>query len=279
MKIGIIGLGMVGKAIYDGLALNANNTMSFYDVKFPDSKLEDIFDTDIVYISVPTLPDENNKCNLTILNSVISDLTDLNYTGIICIKSTITPETTINLINKYNNDNICFCPEFLRERCAFEDFTLNNKICIIGTINDSVYETIEKCHANICTEFRKVHPTEAELTKYFQNVYNTYRVLFANAFYEVCKSNNIEYNNILKNLLVRNELDEKYMKCDETLRGPSGPCLVKDTLAFYEYVKSKNLEIKPELFKTMVDDMKLYPRTVIDGTRTEQEYFGKELNK
>jgi hypothetical protein len=54
---------------------------------------------------------------------------------------------------------------------------------------------------------------------------------------------------------------------------------VKDTLAFYEYVKSKNLEIKPELFKTMVDDMKLYPRTVIDGTRTEQEYFGKELNK
>jgi UDPglucose 6-dehydrogenase len=279
MKIGIIGLGMVGKAIYDGLALNANNIMSFYDVKFPDSKIEDIIDTDIVYISVPTLPDENNKCNLTILNSVISNLTDLNYAGIICIKSTVTPETTINLINKYNNDNICFCPEFLRERCAFEDFTVNNKICIIGTLNDSVYEIIKDCHANICTEFRKVHPTEAELTKYFQNVYNTYRVLFANAFYEVCKSNNVEYNNILKNLLVRNELDEKYMKCDETLRGPSGPCLVKDTLAFYEYVKSKNLEIKPELFKTMVDDMKLYPRTVIDGTRTEQEYFGKELNK
>lgn len=279
MKIGIIGLGMVGKAIYDGLALNTNNIMSFYDVKFPDSKIEDIIDTDIVYISVPTLPDENNRCNLTILNSVISNLTDLNYAGIICIKSTITPETTINLINKYNNDNICFCPEFLRERCAFEDFTVNNKICIIGTINDSVYEIVKECHANICTEFRKVHPTEAELTKYFQNVYNTYRVLFANAFYEVCKSNNVEYNNIVKNLLVRNELDEKYMKCDETLRGPSGPCLVKDTLAFYEYVKSKNLEIKPELFKTMVDDMKLYPRTVIDGTRTEQEYFGKELNK
>ena len=77
MKIGIIGLGMVGKAIYDGLALNTNNIMSFYDVKFPDSKIEDIFDTDIVYISVPTLPDENNKCNLTILNSVISNLTEL----------------------------------------------------------------------------------------------------------------------------------------------------------------------------------------------------------
>jgi len=25
--------------------------------------------------------------------------------------------------------------------------------------------------------------------------------------------------------------------------------------------------------------MKLYPKTVIEGTRTENEYFGKELNK
>ena len=279
MRIGIIGLGMVGKAIYDGLALNQNNILSFYDVKFPDSKIEDVLETDIVYISVPTLPDENNRCNLSILNAVIQNLIDLNYNGIMCIKSTITPETTINLINKYNNNKICFCPEFLRERCAFEDFTVNNKICIVGTLDEYVFEVVKNCHQNICSEFRKVHPTEAELTKYFQNVYNTYRVLFANAFYEVCKVNNVEYNNILDNLLVRKELDEKYMRCSENLRGPSGPCLVKDTLAFNEYVKSKNLNITPELFQTMVHDMKLYPRTVIDGTRTEQEYFGKELNK
>ena len=279
MKIGIIGMGMVGNAIYNGFALNKANNMSFYDIKFPESKIEDILDTDIVYISVPTLPDENNRCNLTILILVIDSLTNTNYKGIICIKSTITPETTINFINKYANNKICFCPEFLKERCAFEDFTVNNKICIIGTIDDSVYEVIVKCHEHICTEFRKVHPTEAELTKYFQNVYNTYRILFANAFYEVCKSNNVEYNNIISNLLVRKELDEKYMRCSENLRGPSGPCLVKDTLAFNEYIKSKNLEIKSELFQTMVSDMKLYPKTVIDGTRTEQEYFGKELNK
>lgn len=279
MRIGIIGLGMVGKAIYDGLALNSKNIMSFYDVKFKDSKIEDVLETDIIYISVPTLPDENNRCNLSILNTVIQSLIDLNYNGIMCIKSTITPETTINLINKYNNNKICFCPEFLRERCAFEDFTINNKICIVGTLENEVFELIKICHENICKEFRKVHPTEAELTKYFQNIYNTYRVLFANAFYEVCKVNNIEYNNILETLLVRKELDEKYMRCSENLRGPSGPCLVKDTLAFNEYVKSKNLNITPELFQTMVNDMKLYPRTVIDGTRTEKEYFGKELNK
>jgi UDPglucose 6-dehydrogenase len=279
MKIGIIGLGMVGKAIYDGLLLNKNNELFFYDIKFENSKIEDVFNTDIVFISVPTIPDVNNKCDLSILNNVIEKLHDLNYSGVICIKSTITPETTINLINKYNNNKISFCPEFLRERCAFEDFIYNNPICIIGTINDDVYDIIKECHINICKEFKRVCPTEAELTKYFQNVYNTNRVLFANGFYEICKHNNVEYNSIIDSLIIRKEMDEKYLKCSKNLRGPSGPCLVKDTLAFNEYVKSINLETKPNIFQTLVDDMKLYPKTVIDGTRTENEYFGKEIGK
>lgn len=277
MIIGFIGIGMVGKAIYD--VLSETHTTVFYDIRYPGSKMEDVLIADLVFIAVPTVPDENNRCNLSILNLVVDQLHELQYQGIICIKSTITPGTTQLLIEKYGNDKICFCPEFLRERCAYEDFKYNNHICIIGTHNDDAYQLIKKVHDGVCVEFRHVSPVEAELTKYFQNVYNTNRILFANAFYEVCKENNVEYNNIIDNLLVRKEIDEKYMRCDETLRGPSGPCLVKDTLAFNEYVKSLSLNLPIKIFQTLVDDMKLYPRTVIDGTRTEEEYFGRVLNK
>lgn len=277
MKIGVIGLGMVGKAIYD--VLIENHEMSFYDIKFSTSKITDVLRTDIIYIAVPTLPDENNKCNISILSSVIEDLINLEYNGVICIKSTITPGTTIEYINKYKNDRICYCPEFLKERSAYDDFKFHNEICIIGTINDTVFEIVKESHKNISQIFKKVHPTEAELTKYFQNVYNTCRILFANAFYEVCTKNNIEYNSIIESLLARHEIDDNYIRCSKDLRGPSGPCLVKDTLAFNEYVKSLQLEIKPNMFQTLVDDMKLYPRTVIVGTRSEVEYFGRELNK
>jgi len=278
MKIGSIGRGMVGEAIYQGL-VDLGNTMTYYDPKFKNNKMEDIINTDVVFIAVPTIPNENNECDLTILIKVLDDLTELNYKGVICIKSTITPGTTQNMIVKYQNENICFCPEFLRERCAYEDFIKNNKICIVGTISHDVFEIIKQIHLPICQEFKMVKPIEAELTKYMQNVYNTYRILFANGFYEVCKFNGVEYNSIIDSLLIRKELDEKYMRCSEELRGPSGPCLVKDSLAFNEYVKKLDLEIKPTIFQTIVDDMKLYPRTVIEGTRTEQEYFGKELNK
>lgn len=276
MRIGSIGRGMVGEAIYQAL-LFLGNQMSFYDPKFKNSKIEDILNTDIVFIAVPTIPNDNNECDLTILNKVLDDLERIDYKGVICIKSTIIPGTTQQMIKKYSNDKICICPEFLRERFAYEDFMENNKICIVGTVNNDVFELVKKIHSDICKEFKLVTPTEAELTKYMQNVYNTYRILFANAFYEICKYNNVEYNSVLETLLIRQEMDSKYMRCNENLRGPSGPCLVKDSLAFNEYVKKINLDCKFNIFQTMVDDMKLYPKTVIQGTRTEKEYFGKEL--
>ena len=69
------------------------------------------------------------------------------------------------------------------------------------------------------------------------------------------------------------------MRRDEHMRGPSGPCLVKDSLAFNQYVKGLNLKVKPSIFQTIVDEMDLCPRIVIDGTITEKKYFGKELQK
>jgi len=278
MKIGSIGRGMVGEAIYQGLKALGND-MSFSDPVYKESKIEDVLDSDVVFIAVPTLPNEKNECDLTILIKVLDDLARLEYKGHICIKSTVAPETTGKMITKYNNDKICFCPEFLRERCAYEDFMKNNSICVVGTVSTETFEVIKTIHAPICKEFKMVTPVEAELTKYMQNVYNTYRILFANGMYEICKHNNVEYNSILESLLVRNEMDRKYMLCNESIRGPSGPCLVKDSLAFNQYVNGLNLKIKPGIFQTIVDDMELYPRTVIDGTRTEKEYFGKELHK
>lgn len=277
MKISSVGRGMVGDAIFRGLE-KLNNNMTFYDPVFNDSKMIDIKDSDCCFIAVPTLPNEKNECDLNILIKVLDELDEMNYKGVICIKSTITPGTTQKMIEKYNNNKICFCPEFLKERCAYEDFMENNPICIVGTMDNKVFEVIKEIHNPICNYFKMVSPIEAELTKYMQNVYNTYRVIFANGFYEVCKSNNVEYNSILDSLLIRKELDSKYMRCDENLRGPSGPCLVKDSLAFNQYVNSLNLNIKPTIFQAIVNDMILYPKTVIEGTRTEKEYFGKELN-
>jgi hypothetical protein len=143
MRIGSIGRGMVGEAIFQGF-LSLGNEMTFYDPRFSESKMEDVLGSDIVIIAVPTLPNEKNECDLTILLKVLDDLQNLNYNGVICIKSTITPGTTQKMIEKYENDKICFCPEFLKERCAYKDFMEENPICIVGTTNQVAFDTIKE---------------------------------------------------------------------------------------------------------------------------------------
>jgi 3-hydroxyisobutyrate dehydrogenase-like beta-hydroxyacid dehydrogenase len=49
MKVGIIGRGTVGDAVYNGL-IGQGHTVSFYDTKFTDSKMSDVLDTECVFI-------------------------------------------------------------------------------------------------------------------------------------------------------------------------------------------------------------------------------------
>ena len=121
MKIGVCGLGVVGKAIYIGFA-KLGHKMSHYD-KADTSKLADILDTEISFICVPTPSLKDGGCDTTIVENIVRDLNKNNYQGLIAIKSTVTPGTTLNLINKYKKRKICYVPEFLRERCAINDFT------------------------------------------------------------------------------------------------------------------------------------------------------------
>jgi hypothetical protein len=276
MEIGVLGMGMVGQAVHDVMR-DVGHTTCFFDPKFPGSKFETILNAEIVFVCVPTKPGADDKCDLSILRSVLDQLHEANYRGVICIKSTVLPGTTNALIDFYSNSNICFCPEFLRERSAYDDYRFGNPICVVGTLSDQAYAFVYESHAEVCSEFKKVAPKEAELTKYFQNVYNTNRVLFANAFYEVCIAESVDYDSILDSLLKRNEMDDRYLRCGPTLRGPSGPCLVKDTLAFRAYVSDINLPVRPKQFDAMVHDLAIYPKTVIEGTRTELEYFGEVL--
>ena len=53
MKIGIIGLGVVGSAVFDGLN-QLGHSMYYFDISRQGSILQDILSTDLVFICVPT---------------------------------------------------------------------------------------------------------------------------------------------------------------------------------------------------------------------------------
>ena len=89
MNIGVVGLGIVGSAVKVGFEELGNDVFG-HDLTL-DTNLRDVLDTDICYICVPTPPSENGSCDVSIVESVVRDLSALNYNGLVIIKSTVEP--------------------------------------------------------------------------------------------------------------------------------------------------------------------------------------------
>ena len=126
MKISIIGAGVVGKATADCF-LRFGHSISCVDVDAERLQalknegfdvLEKATDADVHFICTSDPSVENAL-------AMLSDVT-----GLIAIRSTITPGSTQSLMEKYNR-HICFVPEFLRASTALQD-ELNPWRVVIG---------------------------------------------------------------------------------------------------------------------------------------------------
>ncbi len=264
MKIGIIGYGAVGKACGDGFE-NLDHEVKVHDIKL-NTKISDLSETHIVFICVPTPLNDENFCDTTIVEECIIELSDLNYKGLICIKSTVEPGTTLKLSKKYKMP-ICFVPEFLRERFAYKDFVDNHDLLAIGCSNNSERELIIQCHGNYPKSIKTMNQTEAELLKYFSNVLNSLKIIFANNIYELTKKLDIDYSTILDAYSQRSISNIDYLDANENLRGYGGVCLPKDTKALSSLMKKLQIDLK--LIETIDDDNQKIKTTVFEGMRIE----------
>lgn len=263
MEIGIIGLGVVGSAVEHGFK-KLGHRVKIHDIKYK-TKIEDLLSCEVCYICVPTPTDNNGACDVRIVEEVVAELLDKNYEGIIAIKSTVSPGTTSRLIERHQNTKICFVPEFLRERCAIVDFVENHDLCVVGTDRDDVYGVIRKSHGKYPSTFAKLTPTEAELSKYFNNVYNATLITFANSFFELCESLGADYTSVKDAITERNNISDVYLDCNHNIRGFGGMCLPKDTSALNYLVKEKGLDV--DFFKMILNENNKYKTTVFEGMR------------
>lgn len=251
MKIGVIGKGTVGSAVYEGVRYLGHQA-SFYDPAYPESKFEDILDTEVAFVAVPTDRAEDGSCDTTIVESVIRALSESGYRGLVAIKSTIEPGTCRRLQSNWPTVRLCSVPEFLRARSALADFLYNHDLLVIGSDRPEDYAIIREVHGNVPERVAEVNPTEAELIKYFNNVHHAMNVTFANIMYEVAGALDSNYDNIYEAITQRTCFNPAYLRCNENIRGFGGHCLPKDTSA-YDYL-IKKLGMPYRLIETILVD-------------------------
>ena len=257
MKIGIIGRGFVGGAISVGFESQGHEVL-VHDTKL-NTKIEDVLEARLIYICVPTPSSEDGSCNTYIVESVLEQLSELNYDGYVCVKSTIVPGTTEKFRNKFENLSISFVPEFLREKTAVQDFLYNNNVLVIGSQYDEAIELVKESHGVLPTHTVTMTPTEAELTKYFSNTYKAMRVTFANAFYNLCNAMGSDYDKVRDAFLFHGVGDGHYLKVNKEFGGFGGTCLPKDSKALAKLVDDLGLPM--EVFKVIVSDNEIFTKT------------------
>ena len=255
MRIGIIGLGTVGKAIRSGF--DENHDLFFHDPKL-GTKLSDVTENcDVAYIAVPTPTDEETgRCDTSIVRSILEDLPD-GFSAI--IKSTVVPGTSQSFHEEFPHLLIACSPEFLRAEKASEDFR-RQEILVAGTHHEELAELILNHHleSGILTsgEFFHVSPTQAEIVKYAKNSFYALKVIFGNHFQRIANHFGEDWSaikEIITHPQERGIVDSHLDQRDGDL-GFDGSCLPKDTIAIS--TRFEELGIRQNLFKSLLEDNK-----------------------
>lgn len=285
MNIGLIGMGVVGHAFYEGMK-DACDILT-YDKYKPDVSsilkichADEAIETMVaslsgpIFISVPTPMNPDGSANTDIVESVCREINDAvyskiihgcvnynNFKKVIVIRSTVPPGTTAKMNEKFNYISVVFNPEFLTEANAVQDFKNQNRIILGGH-----YEAT----AEVAKVYKFVFPhipvyecnsVCAELVKYVGNCFLATKVSFANEIYQICDKLGADYNKVVELA----SLDARLGKSHWKVPGPDGhfgfglTCFPKDINALIAVAKemgvtptmleaawNKNLEVRPE---------------------------------
>jgi len=270
MNIGIVGPGVVGKAVANGLFERLNPT---WEVMKPQNQIiahdkyhqgiislecgasiscvpldylvENSF---IIFVSVPT-PSGKNGINLEIIDSVIEDMVKYyekqNFVDvkIVVIKSTVIPGTIDRYNEKYKDTSFefVFNPEFLRQKYANEDF-MNQEFIVLGgepEVCDIVEDLYRKAHF-FCPVL-KTTPKTAEMVKYYLNCLEAVKIGFANEIYDICGELDINYEEVKNIAVLDSAYSRRHLDITEE-RGFGGACLPKDLAALVGLKKQLGLK-------------------------------------
>lgn len=245
-KIGIIGNGFVGNAIYQGTREHFKVLVYDAEPRRTLNTFSQVCEADIIFICVPTPMTEDGDFDLRIVKDTVSRFITPK---ILVIKSTITPSAAQILVDKYPMHSLVFNPEFLTERTAVRDFQNPSRIVLGGNDQDSVQKVEEMYRVLFPSKLLEIIKTDVKTAcfiKYFSNCFFAAKVSIMNEFRQVADAAGIDWNTALNGLLTSGWVNPMHtlVPGPDGDYGFGGKCFPKDINAFMSYCQEMGIDPK-----------------------------------
>ena len=261
MRVGVIGMGAVGGALYAELRERGIPTWG-YDVNTTVSPntLEDTLNhAKILFLALPTPARSDDDASagdvgsggydLCAIHSVLRKIVAANYNFPIIMRSTVSPGTTDMLYTYYDNKlALLHCPEFLSSASRAADTTdpgdifLGMPRLLPTSIGDRAQRELQILYSSHTVWL--VAAVETECVKVFCNTFYACKVHLFSQFKRVCAAQGYNYDLIRQMMLRRGWLHPMHTRVPgiDGLLGFGGACLPKDVEAMRAWSESVGIE-------------------------------------
>jgi len=234
----------------------------------------------VIFLALPTPPDEDGSADLKYILGVASDLSSMitKYT-VVVDKSTVpvgTAEKVEEALSKGISSNlfdVVSNPEFLREGAAVDDFLKPDRI-VIGAKTEKAKKVMEELYKPFVRQGNPIYLMDqrsAEMTKYAANSYLATRISFMNEIANLCDLTGANVDSVRLGMGSDGRIGKRFLFPGV---GYGGSCFPKDVQALAKTADDHEYD-----FKILKSVMSVNGLQKLKAFSKLKEIYGEQLKE
>ncbi len=281
MKIAVVGTGYVGLVTGTCFAETGNTvvcvdideakiaSMQRGEVPIYEPGLEEIFrrnvdeerlsfttdlaaavkDADVIFLALPTPPNDDGSADLSYILGVAKDLGPLLNSYTVVIDKSTVPVGTAEKVRAAIGEtaktefDVASNPEFLREGFAVEDFMKPDRV-VIGTSSDKARKALGELYAPLVRQGNPIFLMDersAEMTKYAANAFLATKISFMNEIANLCNLTGADVDAVRLGIGADERIGKRFLFPGI---GYGGSCFPKDIRALQRTAADHDYDFK-----------------------------------